>query len=97
MLHIGKNNLEINYALNGVSLSRVLEHNDLGVLIDKKLSWMNHILRQVKKSSLRMYMLHRSFGKTSVVWSPSRLQDLETFENAQRRFTIGLFSKSFSR
>ncbi len=113
VLHIGKNNPEKNYVLNGVSLSKVLEHNDLGVLIDKKLSWTNHILRQVKKANSRMYILHRSFAKTnisiraqlfkmyirpilefaSVVWSPSRLQDLVTYENAQRRFTRWCFSR----
>jgi hypothetical protein len=36
----------------------------LGVLVDRKLSWMPHVLIKVKKAKIHLMMLHRGMGTT---------------------------------
>ena len=111
VLRIGKDKSNINYQIQGECLSRVTEHNDLGVQIHRNLTWTNHIIKQVKKANLRMYTLYKTFSKknislmakifktyvrpilefANVVWYPNRIQDLETYEKVQRKFTRWCF------
>ena len=51
VMHVGKKNPEFCYRMQGESLRTVTEHNDLGILIHRNLSWANHVLKQVKKES----------------------------------------------
>ena len=65
VMHVGKKNPEFCYRIEGESLRTVTEHNDLGILIHRNLSWANHVLKQVKKANSRMYILHKTFAKSN--------------------------------
>ena len=54
VMHCGKNNPNFNYNLNEVSLKSVQNYEDLGVLIDNKLSFSDHCLKVRNKSTRTM-------------------------------------------
>jgi hypothetical protein len=54
--------------LDGHEIELVEEFKYLGVLVDRKLSWMPHILHKVKKAKRHLMMLHRGIG---TIWGPT--------------------------
>ena len=51
-----------NYSLSGQPLSTVLSHSYLGVKLDYKLTWTNHVTDITSKSSKCLGMIKRSLG-----------------------------------
>ncbi|KAJ3662573.1 hypothetical protein Zmor_006915 [Zophobas morio] len=61
VLRLGKNNPNIAYTLNNYVLESVQQINDLGVILDKKLSFSEHTVHIVKKANVRSYLLQKTF------------------------------------
>jgi len=90
-----------------VSLERVENEKDVGVTINSKLKFDEHIQNQVNKANKMMGLIRRSFKfldfrsfrllfksivrphleYASSVWSPSKIKDIDSIENVQRRAT----------
>ena len=90
-----------------VSLERVENEKDVGVTINSKLKFDEHIQNQVNKANKMMGLVRRSFKfldirsfrllfksiviphlqYASSVWSPSKIKDIDSIENVQRRAT----------
>ena len=62
VLELGnKNNLSCNYTLNDVNISRASACKDLGVIIDHKLSFSQHISVIVSRAHARASLIHKCF------------------------------------
>ena len=60
VLHVGKNNPQIDYNLNGLSLPKSSEEKDLGVIISKQLTWESHISMAINKAMSVMGWVSRN-------------------------------------
>ena len=61
VLHLGNTNPEHQYQLSNVCLSSDSAIRDLGVIVDKKLSFKQHIEAQVAKANRTLGIIRRSF------------------------------------
>jgi len=61
VLHLGKNNLLYDYAIDSVTLPNVRDVRDLGVIIDSRLSFSAHYAQIVSKAHQRAGMITRCF------------------------------------
>lgn len=50
------------YALNSVTLDRVNEFNDLGIIVESDLSWHKHIQAKISKASQMLGLIRRGIG-----------------------------------
>ena len=55
---------DTNYFINGVHLSNVTEHHDVGIVFSKNLSWASHIDSTVAKAYKSFGLLRRTFKNT---------------------------------
>jgi hypothetical protein len=62
VMHLGKKNSKKNYYIQNAELVSVESHVDLGVVFSCTLSWSEHIIRMVKKSNSRSYLIKKSFS-----------------------------------
>ena len=60
-LHLGRHNLQQDYAIGGVSLPNVREVRDLGVTVDSKLSFSAHLAQISAKAHQRAGLIARCF------------------------------------
>ena len=64
-LHLGKDNVQNDYSMVSPSGQVILEHTtcekDLGVLIDEKLSFDEHISQAVKRANTKLAIIRRTF------------------------------------
>lgn len=65
VLHIGKNNPRIPYYLDNKHLAVVDSHNDLGVTVNSRLTWSEHIVSACRKANNMLYLLRKSFVRLS--------------------------------
>lgn len=66
VLHIGQKNPILPYFFNsGEQLESVDTQRDLGVVVDKNLSWSNHIDTIVKKCNSRLFLYNKVFHNKS--------------------------------
>ena len=71
VLHLGKNNPDISYNMNGVRLEVTEAEKDLGVVVDNKLSFDQHISEIVKKGNKITGMIsHYITNKTKEIMIP---------------------------
>lgn len=61
VLHIGSNNVQANYTLNGVQLKSVDEEKDLGVMISKDLKPSKQISKVIKTANMFIGFIGRAF------------------------------------
>ncbi|CAH1154336.1 unnamed protein product [Phaedon cochleariae] len=61
ILHVGPTNPELDYHLDKKIISAVENHNDLGVIFNKKLSVSNQVAAAVGKANSRTYLLNKCF------------------------------------
>ena len=61
VLHVGRNNPEFAYQMNGVELQSIDEEKDLGVIVHKSLKPSRHIAEVVKKANRVLGIIKRSF------------------------------------
>lgn len=61
ILHIGSNNLKLQYKLNSTELSKVEWQRDLGIIISSDLKWEKHINRIVKQANTTLYLSLKAF------------------------------------
>ena len=61
VLHVGRNNPEFTYTMNGVNLQSIDEEKDLGVVVHKSLKPGRHIAESVKKANRVLGIIKRSF------------------------------------
>ena len=61
IMHLGRLNPKHTYTMDGVELTVVTEEKDLGVLVDDKLDFGNHIREIVKKANQRIGLIRRGF------------------------------------
>ena len=62
-----KNQVILNYMLQGMTLERVREYVDLGVTVDCDLNWNAHVKKVVSKSNKVLGMIKRSIGYSASV------------------------------
>jgi hypothetical protein len=67
VLHMGKNNQNLSYYIDGSKLPAVNSHVDLGVLVTNDLSWSDHILKTVKKANKILFLIKRTFCRSSYI------------------------------
>ena len=68
-LYLGKDNFKIPYYINGKPIKETSEIRDLGILIDNKLKFRNHISAVLKKAYLRSRtLLQKIKTKSSKTW-----------------------------
>lgn len=61
IISIGKPHTQYNYAVNNLTLNRVLEIKDLGMIIDHKLDFTSHCRHVLRKASMVSNMIFRNF------------------------------------
>lgn len=61
LLHLGKNNPNINFSINNVNLNIVNEVKDLGILINSNLSFSTHCIKISSTARYRFAMIYRCF------------------------------------
>lgn len=66
VLHLGKNNPQTTYNLNGVAIASVNQQKDLGIIITTDLKWEQHISTIVKKANSFLYVIRKSFQTMTV-------------------------------
>jgi len=72
IFHIGRNNMQLEYNLNGNPLDHVLEVKDLGVWFANDLKWASHCNHIVKSAWQRVAMIRRCFTSgdpKTLVWA----------------------------
>ena len=57
--------IKFSYSLNGVVLQEVDSQRDLGILINNKLTPVNHIESITKKAMQRLHLIRRCFSRLS--------------------------------
>lgn len=62
ILHIGVNNPCLPYYLNGVKVDPVDSQNDLGIIINRNLSWSDHITTVVRKANAAAFVIYKTFS-----------------------------------
>ncbi len=62
VLHLGFNNPQHQYTLDGAPLAEVKEEKDLGVVIDSELKFHSHVSQAVKKASRMLALIRRAFS-----------------------------------
>ena len=70
VLHIGHNNSNKLYYINGTEIANVQEEKDLGVIISKDLKPKKHIAKMVKKANRQLGMISRAItnkNKTNIM------------------------------
>lgn len=66
VLHLGRNNPKLPYSFsNGDQLVPVESHTDLGIIINSKLDWSEHIGSIVRKANSSIYMFKKAFQSPS--------------------------------
>lgn len=66
VLHIGKNNPNLQYKIANHNVTTVSQQIDLGVTITDKLSWSAHVTKVVSKANQILYMIRKSFQDLSI-------------------------------
>jgi len=61
VMHMGFNNKQAKYDMNGVQLERVSEEKDLGVIISEDLKWEKQCSEAVMKANRMWGMIKRDF------------------------------------
>ena len=62
VLHIGNNNPNHRYKMNGQKLEQIEEEKDLGVIVDNKLKFHKQTSAAVKKANSRLGLIKKSFA-----------------------------------
>ena len=62
VMHLGYQNLEQTYHLNGHALESSHREKDLGVIIDDKLKFYDHTAKAVKKANQILGVMKRSYN-----------------------------------
>ena len=53
--------------INGIELSNVTEHHDLGIVFSDNLTWFSHVDSTVAKAYKTFGLLHRTFKNTTSI------------------------------
>ena len=61
VLHLGAKNAKFSYHMEDVILNKSSEEKDLGVWVDDKLKFSQHIEKQVNKANKQLGLIRRSF------------------------------------
>jgi hypothetical protein len=59
-MHLGSET-DYNYLMEENMIANTMEENDLGIIIDNKLNFQNHINKQVNKANQKLGLINRSF------------------------------------
>ena len=62
-MHLGYQNLEQTYHLNGHALESSHREKDLGVIIDDKLKFHDHTAKAAKKANQILVVMKRSYNR----------------------------------
>ena len=62
VLHIGNNNPNYQYKMNGQKLKQIKEEKDLGVIVDDELKFHKQTAAAVKKANSRLGLIKKSFA-----------------------------------
>lgn len=60
-MHIGRNNQQMNYALNGSILEKSTQERDLGVVVSRDLKASSHVASVAAKANSRLGIMKRNF------------------------------------
>uniref|UniRef100_A0A8R1IPF7 Reverse transcriptase domain-containing protein n=1 Tax=Caenorhabditis japonica TaxID=281687 RepID=A0A8R1IPF7_CAEJA len=74
VMHLGKNNPSIEYFAGPVKITKTSCARDLGISVDKELSFEDHINRIVNKAMHKCRMLLRSFRSSNPRFPTSGFQ-----------------------
>lgn len=89
ILHIGRNNPKHVYMINGIPLSPVDVHVDLGITITSALGWSEQVLRCVKRAGFMLYLITKSFYRPT----PDLMLKLYTaYIRPHLEFSVGVWS-----
>ena len=50
------------YTMDGLELEHTDDMQDLGVMVDNKLTWINHIYKTIRRSHAREWLCMRALG-----------------------------------
>ena len=59
-MHLGPET-DYNYMMEENMIANTMEEKDLGIIIDNKLNFQNHINKQVNKANQKLGLINRSF------------------------------------
>ena len=64
-LHIGNNNINFSYNINGTAVNNTTEQKDLGVIVDNKLTFSKQCVEAAKQANKVLGFISRSFDYKS--------------------------------
>jgi hypothetical protein len=70
VMHLGSKNIKADYTMDGNTLDKVKEENDLGVIMDDQLKFHTHISAAVSKANQIMGIFKRTFTSLDVETLP---------------------------
>ena len=70
VMHLGRQNAEHSYLLDGASIQEVREERDLGVVVDDELKFHQHMAAAIAKASQMLAVVRRSFANLDEVALP---------------------------
>jgi hypothetical protein len=60
-MSLGMNRIKTSYCIDGVQLCKSSEEKDLGVVVDEKLKFENHIYNKIKTANKMLWIIKRNF------------------------------------
>jgi hypothetical protein len=60
-MSLGMNRIETNYCIDGVQLCKSSEEKDLGIVVDEKLKFEDHIYNKIKTANKMLWIIKRNF------------------------------------
>ncbi|KAK4326439.1 hypothetical protein Pmani_003041 [Petrolisthes manimaculis] len=69
-MHVGRNNLQADYHLNGTPLQKTTEEKDLGILVSCDLKPSQHVAKVAAKANGRLGIIKRNFIRDREILVP---------------------------
>ncbi|KAK4293458.1 hypothetical protein Pmani_033846 [Petrolisthes manimaculis] len=69
-MHVGRNNLQADYHLNGTPLQKTTEERDLGILVSFDLKPSQHVAKVAAKANSRLGIIKRNFIRDREILVP---------------------------
>ncbi|KAK4316666.1 hypothetical protein Pmani_012192 [Petrolisthes manimaculis] len=69
-MHVGRNNLQADYHLNGTPLQKTTEEKDLGILVSCDLKPSQHVAKVAAKANSRLGIIKRNFIRDREILVP---------------------------
>ncbi len=91
VLHLGSNNTKHTYVIDNISIPTTQSMRDLGVTVDSKLTFSDHITSMVSRASSRAIIIRRSFRHKDLQF---QLQLYKTFIRPMLEFASSVWSPS---